>query len=370
MIIKTSDGKEADLAELHSLATRPDIGTQLRRRIEDEIRAIQAGVKGEKEAAYELEFHYGTSENWMVLHDLRLECEGRVAQIDHLIVNRHLQIWLCETKHFTEGVEFNIHGECLAIYGGKRYGRPSPIEQNHKHIRVLGAALRTGLVKAPKRLGFTLEPELIPLVLVSAQARIIRPDVDVPGLDSVIKSDQLRERLAKDVLGGRLRKLVGPTSLAEFARSLAGAHVPHSFDWAAKFGLTGEGALPVLPPQSDADATTHASCASCGAPVTSRVAAFCRGHKERFGDQVYCRLCQMEHPGEVQAASAAAGSPAAERADSGRPTGLPHTTCATCGLPVGKDVVFFCRMNKARFDGKIYCRNCQKDHFAPKAGEQ
>ena len=61
-------------------------------------------MKGEAEAAYEMEFHYGASKNWMVLHDLRLECEGRVAQIDHLLLNRFLEIYVCESKRFSEGV--------------------------------------------------------------------------------------------------------------------------------------------------------------------------------------------------------------------------------------------------------------------------
>ena len=45
-----------------------------------------------------------------VIHDLRIECEGRVAQIDHLLIGRFLDIWVCETKNFSEGIAINEQG--------------------------------------------------------------------------------------------------------------------------------------------------------------------------------------------------------------------------------------------------------------------
>ena len=68
----------------------------------------------------------------MIIHDFRIECDGRTAQIDHLIINRFLDIWVCESKHFSEGITINEHGECSAFYDSKPYGVPSPIEQNKK----------------------------------------------------------------------------------------------------------------------------------------------------------------------------------------------------------------------------------------------
>lgn len=83
MLIKQADDKTKDIETLRALASRTDAPADTRKKIEQEIRNIQSGMKGEAEAAYEMEFHYGASKNWMVLHVLRLECDGRVAQIDH-----------------------------------------------------------------------------------------------------------------------------------------------------------------------------------------------------------------------------------------------------------------------------------------------
>ncbi len=147
MIIKEADDKTAQIATLQTLQGRTDCPPETRKRIEQEIRNIKTGAKGEREAAYEMGFHYGASKNWMLIHDLRIECDGRVAQIDHIAINRVLDIWVCESKHFSEGIAINEHGECAAFYGSKPYGVPSPFEQNKKHIAVLQAMFKKGMVK-------------------------------------------------------------------------------------------------------------------------------------------------------------------------------------------------------------------------------
>jgi hypothetical protein len=147
MIIKSADDKEHQITALKALQLRPDASADIKKRIEQEIKNINAGAKGEREATYEMEFHYGTSKNWMLIHDLRIECEGRVAQIDHLAISRLLEIWVCESKHFSEGLAINEHGECAAFYNNKPYGVASPLEQNRKHIAVLQSVFKTGMVK-------------------------------------------------------------------------------------------------------------------------------------------------------------------------------------------------------------------------------
>lgn len=315
MIVKEADDKTKDLETLKGLASRADCPAETRQKIEQEIRAIASGMKGEAEAAYEIGFHYGNSKNWMVLHDLRLECEGRVAQIDHLLINRFLEIYVCESKRFGEGVAINEQGEFAAFYGGKPYGVPSPLEQNKRHMAVLQSVFKTGMVQPPKRLGFTLTPSLHGLVLVSKNARISRPKAKINGLDLVIKADQLRARIDRDIekdnniLGAA--KLIGQDTLEEFARTLAAAHRPISFDWPAKFGLPVTSPLPtpmaeiesvqeqtkgIKPSEASAEPTetkkSKLVCCSCGESVTYNVAKFCWINKSRFSGKVFCFECQ------------------------------------------------------------------------------
>ncbi len=318
MMIKAADDKTQDLEALRALYARPDVTNDVRARIDQEIRNIQSGIRGEAEAAYEIEFHYGQSQNWMSIHDLRIQCGDRVAQIDHLLVNRVLEIYVCESKRFAEGVPINEQGEFTAFYNGRAYGVASPLEQNRRHIAVLEAAFKSGQVPLPRRLGFALSPRITGLVLVSKTARITRPKARIEGIDAVIKNDQLNTRIKQDIddtpnLAG-LAKMLGLESLREFAQRLAEEHVPQRFNWAAKFGLPAmvPPAAPLRTPASNTPAVTALQapspvqvpaetksklvCSRCGCAVAYNVARFCWFNKPRFGGLVYCMDCQKSVP--------------------------------------------------------------------------
>lgn len=305
MIIKEADDKTKDIEVLNALAQRSGIAAEVRQRIDQEIRNIRSGIKGEAEAAYEIGFHYGPSKNWMVLHDLRLECEGRVAQIDHLLINRFLEFYVCESKRFGEGVAINDHGEFTAFYSGKPFGVPSPLEQNRRHIAVLESVLKTGQVELPTRLGFTLKPTLLSLVLVSKTARIQRPKAKIEGIDGVIKNDQLKAKIDRDIDRDvnvlHAAKIISSDTLRGLAERLANAHKPISFDWPSRFGLPAEvespepAELPTVDSKEAGEAKkSKLICSDCGVPVSYSVAKFCWFNKPRFGGKVFCMDCQKK----------------------------------------------------------------------------
>lgn len=329
MLIKPPDGREHDLQALQALANPLGAADPARARILQEIRFIRAGLTGEAESGYAIDFLFKSSPNWAVIHDLRLECEGRVAQIDHLLINRLLDIYVCESKHFAEGVAINEHGEFTAFYEGRPRGIPSPLEQNKRHIAVLLDVLHKGQVPTPTRLGLHLKPRVTGLVLVSNRCRIQRPKVAIPGLEHVLKAEQLAEHIeanGKSDSAMSIVKLVSTETLSEFAQRLAAAHKPASFDWAAKFGIRPPRApapTPVQAPtvaptpmpaqapapspavasapdiqaskRAEAGATSKLICAGCQASVTYTVAKFCWSNKARFKGNVYCMACQRRH---------------------------------------------------------------------------
>lgn len=327
MLIKAAEDRQRDLETLTALAARPDVDADTRQRIETEMRKIKAGLKGEQEAAYEIEFHWGDSKNYVSIHDLRIEHEGRVAQIDHLLINRMLEMWVLESKHFGEGLGINEHGEFTGFYRGRPYGVPSPIEQNRRHIEVLGSVLKSGRVEVPRRLGLAMLPNISSLVLVSKHARISRPKSKILGLETIIKNDQLfttvvkqldESSMAKSVM--QVSRVIGTDTLEAFGRSLAALHTPVKFDWKGRFGLPEEaprmtGRPPPLPksrrPRQEAptasvesaqreEATAAAEtgkgkkriCVKCQTPVSYSVARFCWFNKPRFGGEIYCMDCQ------------------------------------------------------------------------------
>jgi hypothetical protein len=303
--IKAADDRSGDVAALERLLDRPDVPAATRKRIEAELRQIQAGALGEKDAAYEIEFWFGRSKNWATIHDLRIEVDGLVAQIDHILINRLAEVWVCESKHFAEGVSVNNHGEWSRWRRGRSVGMPSPIEQNRKHIRLLEQAFDEGLVPLPRRLGLvSLKPSFRSLVLVSNNARIGRPKRTVDGLDEVIKADQLKTWLFDEfdrTPPWKVAGLIGTQGLEKLARDLVQLHRAASFDWAARFGLPPEPlraarapGVPAAAAQSTPEKKRGSGhrWARCGEGVSFAVVRFCWNNKPRFGGSVYCMTCQ------------------------------------------------------------------------------
>ena len=324
MIIKQADNRQSDLITLQKLLTHPDANTIVKKRIEREMRTIQAGIRGEEEAAYEMKVRWGESRNWMVINDLRVEHNGLVAQIDHLILNRWLDIWVCESKNFSEGIAINEHGEFSAFFGGKPYGVPSPIEQNNKHILILQRLFDSGTVKLPTRLGFTIKPSLKSLVLVSKGARISRPKKEFDGVSNIVKNDQLYNLIYKEADNTSplmMAKIISQDTLEEVSREIAKQHKPAQFNWAAKFGLSAMVPTSVTSPQTieraaqengQQDQVASPSvkkkqvcgesqkpkqkliCHSCGVALAYNVAKFCWFNKAKFGGNLYCMDCQKK----------------------------------------------------------------------------
>ncbi len=111
MLLKAPDDKRPLLLELERLAATA--APRQKREIEEMLRTLRAGIKGEQEAAYLLDFQFKVSRNTAILHDLRLELYGRVAQIDYLLLHRTLNIFVLETKHFLTGIRITEGGEFL-----------------------------------------------------------------------------------------------------------------------------------------------------------------------------------------------------------------------------------------------------------------
>lgn len=314
VLVKSADDKQHDIDALNALLARSDVPASTRGKIDQEIRNIRAGIAGERESAYEIDFHYGESTKCVVIHDLRIEVGGRVAQIDHLLISRLLDTWVLESKHFVEGVGVNEQSEWVAFWNGRAHGIASPIEQNRKHVAVLRETFDKELVALPKRLGLQLKPQIYSIVLVSSGARISRPksragQARVDGLDMVIKVDQLTNTIDKlldqaSTLNrfGALARLVSMETLEDLGRQLVALHRPSQVDWAARFGL---GSVPTAPPAvvpptgSGAIPSAPKSCASCGSPVSPKVAAFCEANGHRFGGRVLCYDCQRRKPQSV-----------------------------------------------------------------------
>lgn len=231
MLIKEADDQSAQLESLERLAQGK--GPKARQAA-DELRRRKAGVRGERDSAYLIGFEYERSPNWAVIHDLRLEHDGRIAQIDHVLINRWMDVYVLETKHVHAGIKITEEGEFLRWnkYQRTYEGMASPLEQNDRHIQVLKDVMAG--VDLPTRLGIRIPPAFQSFVLIGKDARIDRPrKFDT---SRVIKADQLKKAIWRDIdnenpLIGVVRfaaKIVSRETVEFVARQLADLHRPLS----------------------------------------------------------------------------------------------------------------------------------------------
>ena len=248
MIIKKMDSKEKEIAELEALL-KTRLTPRQRFAMERELKAIRTGVSGEKDSAYYINFYFGNSKNWAVIHDLRLEHEGQVAQIDHLLMNRVLDVYVLESKNFSYKLKITPEGEFQTYYGNEYIGIPSPVEQNKRHIYLLDLFLRDHDI-LPKRIGVSMRPKFYSLILVSPKSVISRPPEKKFDASSVIKADTLRTRIDQEVDKGNplanlatISKICSSSTLMETAKGLARFHTPGKINFKARLKRIDPGTL-------------------------------------------------------------------------------------------------------------------------------
>ncbi len=303
MLIKDADDQTAQLEALERIATGTGPSA---RQAADELRRRKAGIKGERDSAYLINFDYAQSPNWAVIHDLRLEHGGRVAQIDHLLINRWMDVYVLETKQFHAGLKITESGEFLRWSNFRRTfeGMASPLEQNERHIQVLKGVMAD--IKLPTRLGVRIPPAFQSFVLVGPNARIDRPrKFDT---SRVVKADQLKKAIWRDFdnenpLVGMMRmaaKIVSGETVEFVARQLAALHRPGSGARIAEAGPTpsavavqpervGQRAPRIEPTLSAMPAPTSAApsgpaCKKCG-DASGQI------HYGRYGYYFQCGGC-------------------------------------------------------------------------------
>ena len=244
MIIKRIDSKQEEIRELEVLLKGKLIPYQ-RFLIERELKAVRSGIYGEEDSAYYIDFYFGNSRNWALIHDIRLEHKGQVAQIDHLLINRLFDIYVLESKNYSYKLKISPEGEFQVYYGKEYIGIPSPIEQNKRHVHLLDLFLKHHNI-LPKRMGISIRPRFKNLILVSPKCIISRPPEKKFDTSSVIKADTLRTKIDREVDKVKnpladfatISKICSSSTLMETARTLAGFHKPKKIDFRARFGLS------------------------------------------------------------------------------------------------------------------------------------
>lgn len=329
MLLKSADDRKSDIETLEALFQHPNANATTRKKIKQQIAALRIGVQGEKSAAYEINFHFGSSENWLIIHDFRIKIRGRVAQIDHLLINRFLEIWICESKCYGGGISISEYGECTSFRNGRAFGIASPLEQNEKHRLVLEDFFKKYKNILPSKWGGVIYPKLFSMVLISNNSRISRPSKGKEKYANVFKADQIKTRIleeySKQNVWLSVVRFIRADAFREFGENLVKFHRPHTTDWHARFGLK-QGVDSAVRPldisaqkqqaigkcvkheadkyetknieQAAVNTVSIASelhCGDCNAEITMGIVRYCRGNAERFSGKLLCMSCQKNY---------------------------------------------------------------------------
>ncbi len=296
MILKPVDERQRDIKILNDLLLE-NINSSQKEKIELEIKKINAGLKAQKQFEYETKFYFQNSKNFMVLHDIRLEFNDRVAQIDTLLINRVNDIFVCETKGYQGGLFINENLEFSSSYQDKRYAIASPIEQNEKHIMVLrDLLLKNNLLG--KRLGMVLKPTFYNMIILSNETILERSKKKLPENVFIVKNDQfvsfIDSLMPEDLsMFKKLSKIISQETVERLAKDILMFHQPIEYHWRERFGIV-KNTPQLLLPIKEKKISIH-TCEICEQELDASVLFWCRKNKVKYGGKLLCREHQKTH---------------------------------------------------------------------------
>ncbi len=147
-----------------------------------------SGRKAEEQMAFYLRRFFGSSADVDVLNYLRIDLNGEVAQMDHLVLHP-FGLLIVESKSVSDGVQITDDGQWMRWFNRKPSGMPSPITQAQLQAKLLKELLDGSV----KQKGFFDQVRLDVLVAISDSGTITWPKSGA--LPEVCKADQVPDRI-------------------------------------------------------------------------------------------------------------------------------------------------------------------------------
>lgn len=240
MIFKNIDDKSKQIETLEDLLSRSTSAAQ-KKLIETDLKKLKSGIEAEQENAYYLNFEFEKSKHLILLHDVRLEHDGRTAQFDHLLISR-FGIELLETKSSTGEMTINEDGSINLKNGKYTNTFLNPLEQSRRH----GAVLRDFIDSKDllsKRIDIFGGIEITSKVLINPKTTLTNKTLP----DGFERADSFVSKRRKEIDNLGILKVLSTVSKGysidkakEIAQLLVNAHTPVDFDYTMKFKMKKE----------------------------------------------------------------------------------------------------------------------------------
>jgi len=400
MILKEFERKNHNIERLEELLrTAPE---HAKEKIQNELRMMKLGLRAERETAYVLDFHFGHDDNYVVLHGLRLEVGGRVAQIDHLVITKGYGVYIFETKNMMGTVHVDANGDFRRRW---RLNDPyvpidSPIEQVKRHQIVLDEIFRNH-VEAPRALFLKVMPLYYPVIVFHNTSKFYLHHSHK--ITNIINKDRIRSYVTDNAKNERPLALK-PATLQRIGNAILSFHVDRVYDYEAKFGIpspqpeetpitvtaTSSLSSTKADTASSADTREHTEasetasseittkmskyqCEDCNAPMTMKEARYCWFQKAKVQNKMVCAKCRIPYVHTFAQPRETVPLPLSETSSEPIVEGVNDTPaakaagggyrCQKCAGSLTQREVRYCRYQKVKFQSKLLCQRCQKTYL-------
>jgi len=236
MVYKTIDTKDKEIKELKELL-KQSTNSKQQALIRADLRRIKNGYQAEKDNAYYLDFAFKDSSTIILLHDIRIEHKGKVAQIDHILINR-IGIEILESKSFTGELTIKKDGSLDVKYGQKIETFPNPIEQNKRHLEIIRDYIKEN-IKLPTNIKF-LGINIDSTVLINPKTTLVNDTLPkgFERADSFItKWNERTDKMNPLAVFKTLGTILTVDRVQEIAEFLVKNHKPKSYDYRKKYPI-------------------------------------------------------------------------------------------------------------------------------------
>lgn len=284
MIVKERDATKLKIARLESFES-PDLDSIQRQGLRQAAARLRADNTSETACEY-IDSYFSESQDWLIIHDLRLRHDTHVMQINHLLINSSLDFYVVDSRYIKHGLEFDENGRCWALSTEKSKPVASPLNKLNRDLRILRSILKDAN-NLPRFLGMTQPYSVQGFILTNPTLRSPKPPSEIQDTASVIAADMLFSTVWEKQQNWLRSKInhTNPTKLRDFVQTLLSLHVPSVSKTLLDENVSQSDVL-----HYEGEDTSH--CAQCQKPVTAYIREqsfrrmdICRGH-------VLCIDCQ------------------------------------------------------------------------------
>lgn len=200
--------------------------------IDRDIHFLKYGLDGEEKIAHELNNSYIPM---LCLHDIRIEYNGKVAQLDFVLISNKF-IYVLESKKLSGDIEINSNGEFTRIVKNnngqliKKEGMYSPISQNERHIKILSELLF-------KEIGINLSDMKSLIIMSNPKTILNKANAPKEIQDKICRYDQLVNILQNEYKDKKNNLNLTEKTVYEISNTILKYNKPIDIDYISKYSL-------------------------------------------------------------------------------------------------------------------------------------